>query len=204
MTPAQAFLNRIEIASPCSADWAEMAGDDRARFCAQCEKHVYDLSTLTAEEAVALIEAKEGALCVRLWRRADGTVLTSDCPVGAKQLVGRRRERLSTRSAALLSLAMLTLGCAGPQEVANTPKAVSTQLVVPADLAAGQMITGDILMTLPDVRPISQGMISPSVTVALPDTKAKAPQVVRRLADLALEPAAKVVSEGSRRGIRMR
>jgi len=45
---------------------------------------------LPREEAEALLVAREGSLCVRLYRRQDGTVLTSDCPVGVKK---RRRRR---------------------------------------------------------------------------------------------------------------
>lgn len=111
MTPAQAFLNRIEIASPCPADWAEMEGDDRARFCAECEKHVYDLSTLTATSAMDLIREKEGTACVRLWRRADGTVMTADCRMGMRRLASRGRMRVPMPIAALMTLA-LAIGCA--------------------------------------------------------------------------------------------
>lgn len=77
-------LDRIDVAAPCHADWDDMPGDDTARFCNQCRKHVYNLSGLTRTAAEQLIEAKEGRLCVRFFRRADGTVLTADCPVGQR------------------------------------------------------------------------------------------------------------------------
>src|SRR6516162_5769665 len=98
-TPLPA-LDDIQIASPCRASWDAMTGDDRARFCGECQKHVYDLSRLTAAEAAALIEAKEGRVCVRLYRRWDGTVLTADCPVGLSWRALRRPWRL-LRSAAV-------------------------------------------------------------------------------------------------------
>jgi hypothetical protein len=44
---------------------------------------VYDLSRLTAAEAVSLLEARDYNACVRLSRRADGTVRTRDCRGGA-------------------------------------------------------------------------------------------------------------------------
>src|SRR5206468_3883776 len=96
-----ALLTNIRVASPCPARWADMAGDDRARFCAQCQKHVYNLSEMTAEDASDLIRAKEGKLCVRFYQRADGTVLTADCPVGAAA-VWRRAKRLTAAAVALL------------------------------------------------------------------------------------------------------
>jgi hypothetical protein len=79
------FLEEIEIASPCSADWAKMEGDDRVRFCKECRKNVYNISTLSRSAAEQLVRETEGVSCVRLYRRPDGTVITNDCPVGAVQ-----------------------------------------------------------------------------------------------------------------------
>lgn len=84
------LLEDVAIAAPCKASWDAMVGDDRVRFCGQCEKNVYNLSAMPRDEAEALLAAREGKMCVRLYRRTDGTVLTSDCPVGVKR---RRRRR---------------------------------------------------------------------------------------------------------------
>jgi hypothetical protein len=88
------ILDDIRIASPCEADWEEMAGDDRARFCSSCSKNVYNISAMTTEEATALIVGREGPLCVRIYRRSDGTILTADCPVGARSRPRRRLHRV--------------------------------------------------------------------------------------------------------------
>jgi hypothetical protein len=85
-----------------------MRGDDRTRYCAACSKHVYNVSDLTADEAVALIRENEGHLCVRLYRRKDGSVLTADCPVGIRSSVRRRLIRLAT--AGVVVIAMLRSG----------------------------------------------------------------------------------------------
>lgn len=79
-------LESIRVAAPCHADWDKMTGDSRARFCGSCEKHVYNLSGMTRAEAEALVRAHEGELCVRFARRADGTVVTGNCPVGLQAL----------------------------------------------------------------------------------------------------------------------
>ena len=89
-------LNALRIASPCPASWTAMQGDGRVRFCESCSKHVYDLSGMTALEARSLFEETEGRVCVRLYRRRDGTVLTSDCPVGLRYALRRRLLRLAT------------------------------------------------------------------------------------------------------------
>lgn len=73
-------LDDVRIARPCPADWASMAGTDRARHCGLCRRTVYDLSAMTRAEATAFLLGAEGRTCVRLYRRADGTVLTRDCP----------------------------------------------------------------------------------------------------------------------------
>jgi hypothetical protein len=56
-----------------------MAGNDCVRFCRRCRQNVFNLSAMTQEEALDMIRLKEGHLCVRFFRRADGTVLTRDC-----------------------------------------------------------------------------------------------------------------------------
>ncbi len=91
------LLEDIRIASPCNERWDEMLGDGRSRHCLKCDKNVYDVSAMTREEAEALIRSNEGGVCLRLYKRRDGRVITSDCPVGV-------RRRRVTRVAALVAL----------------------------------------------------------------------------------------------------
>lgn len=95
------ILDNVRVASPCSADWEQMVGDDRARACASCQKTVYNLSELTRYEAESLILEKAGQLCARYYQRKDGTILLADCTVGAKKK--RKRRLLAAGAAALLS-----------------------------------------------------------------------------------------------------
>jgi hypothetical protein len=108
-------LNNLKIAAPCKAEWADMRGDDRVRFCDSCSKNVYNLSDLTAGEAEALIQEAEGHLCMRLYRRRDGTVLTADCPVGLCYALRRRLLRMGTfgvvMAATLQSSVWFYTGC---------------------------------------------------------------------------------------------
>jgi hypothetical protein len=92
MSSARSSLDDISIASPCPASWAGMTGDERVRFCPQCQLHVYNLSGMGRQEAEEVVARTEGRLCVRFFRRGDGTVLTQDCPRGlrAAPLVARR------------------------------------------------------------------------------------------------------------------
>jgi hypothetical protein len=45
------MLDQIKIASPCSATWEQMVGNDRVRFCAECKKKVFNLSAMTRRDA---------------------------------------------------------------------------------------------------------------------------------------------------------
>jgi len=101
----QSILNRIRVASPCPANWEEMSGSDRVRFCRSCNLHVYDISRMSRRAAVRLIASTEGRLCIRMHRRADGTVMSRDCPVGLRS-IRRRVTRLATAAA----VAVMTLG----------------------------------------------------------------------------------------------
>ncbi|HLJ56423.1 MAG TPA: hypothetical protein VKT77_15395 [Chthonomonadaceae bacterium] len=80
------LLQNVRVASPCRASWEEMdpVDGDRVRFCAGCRKRVYNLSALCQAEAEGLLREHEGHLCVRYYRRRDGTILTADCPVGLR------------------------------------------------------------------------------------------------------------------------
>jgi hypothetical protein len=94
------MLDQIQVAAPCHVDWEEMTGDDRVRFCSQCRLHVFNLGGMTREEAEQLVVGREGRTCVRFFRRADGTVLTRDCPVGLRLL----KQRLVRSVAAIAGL----------------------------------------------------------------------------------------------------
>jgi len=78
------LLDRVRIAAPCPASWDAMEGNGRVRFCGECKKNVYDLSAMTRDEAEDLLQSRGEDLCARFYRRADGTVLTSDCSVGVR------------------------------------------------------------------------------------------------------------------------
>ena len=104
---ARIALEQIRIATPCDADWDEMTGDDRARFCGSCQKNVYNISDMTREEATDMVTQREGDICVRFYQRADETVLTADCEVGLAA-VARRFKRLCGALLAFLGFFTIT------------------------------------------------------------------------------------------------
>lgn len=102
-------LINVKIASPCSQDWNEMIGTERTRYCGECRLNVYNLSGMSRREAENLLMNSEGRLCVRFYRRADGSVLTKDCPVGWQAV----KRRVSKTAAAFASLVFAALGSIG-------------------------------------------------------------------------------------------
>ena len=72
------LAERLTIATPCKMRWEEMTGDERVRHCAACRLNVYNVSEMRTAEVEALFQS-DGRVCVRLYRRPDGTVVTGDC-----------------------------------------------------------------------------------------------------------------------------
>ncbi|MBK8465260.1 MAG: hypothetical protein IPL32_05460 [Chloracidobacterium sp.] len=106
MSKFESPLNNISIASPCSADWNEMYGDDRKRFCGECKLNVYNLSGMSRDEAESLMMNSEGRLCVRFYKRADGSVITQDCPIGWAKV--KQRTKIFATALASLIMALFT------------------------------------------------------------------------------------------------
>jgi len=105
-------IDHLRIATPCPISWDQMIGDNRVRFCDHCQLNVYNIVEMSRSEAEKLIAATEGRLCARLFRRADGTVLTKDCPVGLRAL----RRRVAKRTAAIFAAIVSLSGAAFGQE----------------------------------------------------------------------------------------
>ena len=143
MRRALDLLNDIRIASPCHESWDQMTGDDRARHCGSCDKTVYNLSAMTADQAAELFLAREGRVCVRLYRRRDGTVLTADCPVGRAARLRRR-----VRSAALVAASWLGLIPATGCEDRGTRSTATTGVIAPIG-SDGECLMGEAPILLP-------------------------------------------------------
>jgi len=144
MPAPAAFLDALRIATPCPVSWESMTGDDRKRFCSSCSLHVYDVSALTSRAAERLVRSASGKrLCLRLWRRADGRVVTRDC--------GRVRAAIARRTAWVRSVAAAVMaffalpGCSDAPEGkqgTGTPVAEPPSTITPT--------TGIVAMPAPD------------------------------------------------------
>jgi hypothetical protein len=161
----------LRIASPCKAPWENMDGDERVRFCRECNRNVYNLTEMTSQEARRVVAEREGRLCVRFYQRADGTVLTSDCPVGGKRsfLVAGARAAAAVAGVAAGVTALAACDASSDQPARMGEAVMGTPPPVEGDRDAGargsdepehpeRFIMGDIAM--PPERPL-MGKIAP-------------------------------------------
>lgn len=115
-TTPKRSLHIIDVKTPCDEPWLQMeAVGPGQRNCALCMQDVYDLSAMTKDEAETLIFESTGRVCVRFFRRADGTVVTSDCsPVRFRQLraAGQGGLRLAAKVIGAVVAVLTLLGFA--------------------------------------------------------------------------------------------
>jgi hypothetical protein len=163
-------LKDIRVATPCTASWEGMAGDERVRHCTLCSLNVYNFQEMTRDEIRVLLDRTEGRVCARLYRRADGTLLTSDCPKGFQAV----RQRMS-RAAAAIAAALFTVSafasdgatCAKPLVQKDGSKVKFTTTRVAKARRAG--ITG--VVTAPFNDPQEAPLPGVSVTLRNETTK---------------------------------
>ena len=117
---ALSILDEVRIATPCQANWDEMAGDDRVRHCSLCSRSVYNIAAMTSEEATSLIAGREGRLCIRLFHRADGTVVTADCSDFVTPPKVRLR-RVHAFALVLIALMLVRIGTKPSESVPSGP-----------------------------------------------------------------------------------
>jgi hypothetical protein len=134
----------LRIAAPCPASWEGMAGDERVRHCTLCDLKVYNFAEMTSAEVRQVLARSEGRVCGRLYQRADGTLLTRDCPTGLRAL----QRRASRAAAAVISalLALPSLFCGTTRKTPPTQARGGTLVldVMPASSAQQAMFEGAV------------------------------------------------------------
>lgn len=60
------FLDKVQLAYECPLRWEKLVGGDTRRFCATCQRHVTDLSSMSRLEAEKLLRDAATPICVRV------------------------------------------------------------------------------------------------------------------------------------------
>jgi hypothetical protein len=149
MARSAVSLEVIDIAKPCPADWDEMRGDERVRFCRHCSLNVYNLSAMSRGDAEQLVRESEGRVCVRFYRRLDGTVVTTDCGGGWRLAAKRAGRFAKAASAMVIAAALAPLGFSRTSSASSSAKSNASPLIVtpppmPAQRMGEMALMGDI------------------------------------------------------------
>lgn len=165
-TPPLININDVRIASPCAMPWDAMAGNQQVRHCSECKLNVYNLSAMTEIEIQRLLlDRAEQRVCVRFYRRADGTMLTQDCPRGIKRLA----KRVSKLGAAVFS-ALVSLNCAmAKATTAGSTSAASKTQPQACQRVQAQEKSANILVVVID----PDGAVVAGARIALLDSAGK-------------------------------
>ncbi|QNA98613.1 hypothetical protein [Massilia sp. Se16.2.3] len=146
-------LPHLEIPVPCTESWDAMEGDERVRHCGLCRKNVYNLSALPQAEAAALLAGDvDGQLCVRFYRRSDGSVMTSDCSTSPRVRLHR----------AMRTLPRTAAGAAGVAAAAAVAVAVAHVAPLPPGRARPHPSVVEVSLVPEMMPPVLMGCTCPS------------------------------------------
>jgi hypothetical protein len=151
---AKLSLEVIQVRSPCEIPWASMSGDDRVRHCSLCKQDVYNLAAMRRDDAEELLSRAQGRLCIRIARRADGTVVTDDCePARMKALRRSARKTLIAAGAFAGTMAAMLGGvgwllsseplCSRATTAQSWSERLTTALVHKVDAPRYDYVVGD-------------------------------------------------------------
>jgi hypothetical protein len=80
-------IDKFKTSGTCGMKWESMQGADRVRFCEKCQLRVYNFDGMDRAEAEEILLKHENKANATLYKRRDGTFLTSGCPVAARRTV---------------------------------------------------------------------------------------------------------------------
>ena len=142
-------LDNVRVAAPCPANWDSMYGNDRIRFCGECQLNVYNLSEMPRADAERLIGHAEGRLCVRYYQRKDGSIITQNCPVGLRAL----KRRVSRIATAISTVLLSFLAGVGLDALASKFYLFRNNPVTGDMVMTGVMVPKERIRPLPPITP---------------------------------------------------
>lgn len=171
------LLDNLYLAAPCSIAWDAMIGDERKRLCTGCSRNVYNVSDMTRREAEGFLQKNGSSQCMIFYRRADGTVMTDNCPVGLRKLRDRAKFLWHVAASAVGFVLSLSACLAQSTVERYKPGKATVRLlidsrpgpsVLPPGAAGGAMIPSHRLsprkpMIPVNTMPVDNGVLDPGV-----------------------------------------
>jgi hypothetical protein len=116
--PAMTVNSFPKLSFACPIPWADLRGDERARFCEKCNHTIVNFSELTEAERLNILENRgPGKLCVTYHRRLSGEYVTPENPLTAIERSHIGQLGVAALSAGALALAV---GCTTTGEPPKT------------------------------------------------------------------------------------
>lgn len=161
MAAKKSKFDRLQVTAPCTADWETMAGNNRQRHCAQCDKVVFDFAQMTPRQVEAIVAVNRGNLCARLTRQPDGSLVTLD-PVSITAATPRR---VSPVASAVVSA---ILGLSAPVTAQTAaPVQIESRFAQDSQKGKAKTPTGAALSSLQGTITDPQGAVIANVSVTL-------------------------------------
>ncbi len=140
----KSFIDSVKVGSACGEKWKQMDGNDKVRFCSHCSKSVNNLSEMTRKEAMRLVRASGGAVCIRYY-----TVPGSDRPIFADQLLQITRRTPAIAAGVMTASVALSAHAYGQSVNPDAPWPPSKPTV---------QIMRDPVKKAPEMAPIDNGV----------------------------------------------
>lgn len=137
----KSFIDSVRVDTPCGENWEKMHGNERVRFCGHCAKDVKNLSAVTRKQAMRIVRASDGGICIRY-----RTNKMTNRPMFANQLfqITRRSPGLTASvMAASLGLSSMTFAQTGPAHASPVAEIVRGNAKKPTNNPAAS-ISGTI------------------------------------------------------------
>lgn len=77
-TTTSRVLDQVSIQQQCPMSWDNMVGDDRVRFCGECQRQVWNFFEMTDLEIAEVMRANPERLCAQITKTREGTLVTKD------------------------------------------------------------------------------------------------------------------------------
>lgn len=125
------FVPKIE--KPCPANWDEMTGDEKQRFCKHCQLHVHNLSAMSLDEQRSVLSSRE-RVCVSYVAAPGAKAINSRIWLHLHSFnIFRRAAALFMAMASLFLSACRTTGMIPPQTTNHPVQETENSVTQPAN-----------------------------------------------------------------------